>query len=419
MRIAAVVHNSVKHDARVLKGAGSLKAQGHDVRIFGLTSEASEEFVLPNGVPVHLQYRDLSGVKNRAIAEGLKAGRESSIWTSFRTQGDQLFERVKKTFEPDTVHIHDHVALTAASRYHQELGSPIVWDAHEIYEDLASIEDVRAHVNARIIDQNSQFVSGFITLNKSIAQFYREKYPRLPEAVLIPNAASRVKQPEYDGRLHHAARLRPEQKILLFQGGYSLHRGIHALLESSSHLNDDWSLVFMGWGKLEQDIRSYADLESDRPPGRARVAMVKGAPHDELLAWTAGASLGTIPYENTGLNHLYCSPNKLWEYPAAGVPILASDMPEMKSKIDDCGIGLTVNRALNAKEIADSVNSLKAQELQDMRANCANFANKENWTTYAARLTELHMHIAGEHEIAGRSQIQRFTRWARRVVKGD
>ena len=114
--------------------------------------------------------------------------------------------------------------------------------------------------------------------------------------------------------------------------------------------------MFMGWGKLENDIREYVDAQSDRPEGRKRVAMVPSAPHDELLTWTAGATLGTIPYENTGLNHLYCSPNKLWEYPAAGVPILASDMPEMKKKIETYGIGLTVDRALDPAEIATAVN---------------------------------------------------------------
>src|SRR5699024_2971916 len=91
MRIAVVVHNEVKRDARVLKGVASLKAHGHEVRLFGLTAEESEDFVLPNGVPVHLQHRDLTGVRARVVAEGLERGRESSIWTSFRTQGDLVF----------------------------------------------------------------------------------------------------------------------------------------------------------------------------------------------------------------------------------------------------------------------------------------------------------------------------------------
>ncbi|MGP9539350.1 glycosyltransferase family 4 protein [Brachybacterium sp. AOP43-C2-M15] len=393
MRIAVVVHNEVKRDARVLKGAASLKTSGHDVRLFGLTAEESEDFVLPNGVPVHLQHRDLTGVRARVEEEGLERGRESSIWTSFRTQGDLVFESLRDTFVPDIVHIHDHLALTAAKRYKEAFGCPLVWDAHEIYEDLASIEDVRAAVNARIIRENVEYVDGFITLNQSIGGFYRENYPQLPPPVLLPNAVERVAQSSYDGRLHEAAGLVADQRVLLFQGGYSPHRGIPALLEASGQLDERWTLVFMGWGKLEDEIRSHAEDLADRPPGRPRVAMVPSAPHDELLSWTAGAALGTIPYENTGLNHLYCSPNKLWEYPAAGVPILASDMPEMKRKIDEYDIGVTVDRRLDPQDIADAVNGLSDADLARMKQNCGAYAAAENWQNYEPHLLDLYREL--------------------------
>lgn len=399
IRIAAVVHNDVRHDARVLKGSASLMAQGHDVRVFGLTADESESFVLPNGIPVHLEHRDLSGIRTRVEHEGLTPGKESSIWTSFRIQGETVFRAVQENFAPEIVHIHDHLALTAAEKYKEAFGIPIVWDAHEIYEDLASIQPERAAVNSRIIRENVRFVDGFITLNQSIANFYREAYPELPEAVLVPNAVERVARADYDGRLHREAGLHPKQKIMLFQGGYSLHRGIHALLEASRHLDESWSLVFMGWGSLEGEIRRYTEDQPQRPEGQASVAMVPGAPHDELLSWTAGASLGTIPYENTGLNHLYCSPNKLWEYPAAGVPILATDMPEMKRKIDQYGIGLTVDRALDAEKIAQAVNALTDDELEAMRTRCAAYSVAENWQTYEKSLVALHRRLALENGI--------------------
>lgn len=399
MRIAAVVHNAVKHDARVLKGAASLKAQGHDVRLFGLTGGESEDFTLPNGIPVHLQNRDLTDARARIEREELPKGRESSIWTSFRIQGETVFKSVQATFEPEIVHMHDHLTLAAAAMYKDAFDCPIVWDAHEIYEDLASIEQERAAVNSRIIRENVRYVDGFITLNQSIADFYREKYPALPEAVLVPNAVERVAQTRYDGRLHEAAGLQSDQKILLFQGGYSPHRGIPALLDASQYLREDWSLVFMGWGKLEEDIREYAEATSGRAEGRSRVAMVPSAPHDELLSWTAGASLGAIPYENTGLNHLYCSPNKLWEYPAAGVPILATDMPEMEKQIVKYDIGLTVSRELDPQMIASAVNALTDDDLERLKDNCGDYAAAENWQNYEPRLRDLHMALARKYGI--------------------
>nr|WP_299521033.1 glycosyltransferase [uncultured Serinicoccus sp.] len=391
-----------------------MKARGHDVRLFGLTGDETEDFVLPNGIPVHLEHRDLSDIRGRVEREGLPEGKESSVWTSFRIQGETIFNSVAREFAPEIVHVHDHLALTAASRYKETFKCGIIWDAHEIYEALASIEAHRGAVNARIIAENAEHVDGFITLNESIADFYRDKYPALPPATLIPNAVERVTLTSYDGRLHQTAGLRSEQKILLFQGGFSPHRGISALLECSLHLREDWSLVFMGWGKLEQEIRKYADADSNRPPGRAAVAMVPSAQHDELLLWTAGASLGTIPYENTGLNHLYCSPNKLWEYPAAGVPILATDMPEMQRKIVKNDIGIIVSRELSPVVIAQAVNQLSDARMRELRSNCSKYAIQESWQTYESRLINLHLKTFQDAHMH-RSQFVRA--WAR-VMSG-
>lgn len=399
MRIAAVVHNGVKHDARVLKGAASLKSVGHDVRIFGLTPGETEDFLLENGIPVHLEHRDLSGLRERMATEGLDRNKENSIWTSFRTQGDLVFDSVRASFKPDTVHIHDHLALTAASKYKEEFSCPIVWDAHEIYEDLASIAPERAAVNTKILRENAKYVDGFITLNRSIANYYRDKYPELPQAVLVPNAADRTTRPKYDGRMHEKAGLDSDQQILLFQGGLAANRGISALLESSANLNHNWTLLFMGWGALEGEIQAVIDRNADHATGRPRVAMIPGAPHSELLQWTSGATLGTIPYENTGLNHLYCSPNKLWEYPAAGVPILATDLPEMKGQIEKYQIGVTVPRNLEPAAISDLVNSLTRDQLQDLVENCHRYTEIENWTTFESRIQKLHEELGGSPEV--------------------
>src|SRR5690554_4079682 len=56
----------------------------------------------------------------------------------FRLISETLFESLKDRPAPDVVHIHDHIALLAADRVKRRYACPIVWDAHEIYEDLAS-----------------------------------------------------------------------------------------------------------------------------------------------------------------------------------------------------------------------------------------------------------------------------------------
>ncbi|GGC89887.1 hypothetical protein GCM10011512_16040 [Tersicoccus solisilvae] len=345
---------------------------------------------------MHLAHRDTSIIRARMREDGLEPTRENSVLTSFGVQGEQVFAKVRDTFEPEAVHVHDHVVLTAAGRFKETFGCPIVWDAHEIYEDLAGLEDVRRVVNPRIIRENVPNIDAFITLNRSIADFYAEKYPGLPTATLVPNAVERVSMSEYDGRLHDAAGLARDQRVLLFQGGFAPHRGIPSLLEAATLLDERWSLVFMGWGKLDGQIDEAAARADDRPEGRSRIAKIPGAPHDELLSWTAGASLGAIPYEDTGLNHRFCSPNKLWEYPAAGVPMLATDMPEMALRINEWGIGITVGRELDPHDIAARVNAVTAADLDRMRESCAQFTANDNWQAYEPRIADIYAGLMHE-----------------------
>ena len=117
-------------------------------------------------------------------------------------------------------------------------------------------------------------------------------------------------------------------------------------------------------------------------------------PQNELASWSAGASLGAIPYENTGLNHLYCTPNKLWEYPNAGVPILCTALEEMQSLVEENGIGYLLPRDFLDQDIVDVVNGIDPSDLAEKRRNCLSFIEKNNWDSYAPRLIQLYHNLA-------------------------
>ncbi len=130
----------------------------------------------------------------------------------------------------------------------------------------------------------------FITINRCAAAFYRDAYPFLPLAVILRNAALREEPFDYDGRLHEAASLPRTEKILLYQGSYTEDRGLQTLVRAGDLLPDGWTLVMMGWGPIEHELRAIAGTSP-------KVRFVPAAPRLELAHWTAGASAGIIPYE--------------------------------------------------------------------------------------------------------------------------
>ena len=326
--------------------------------------------------------------------------------------------------EPDIVHCHDVGALPVGLRVKARRRCKLVFDAHEICDQLAQAPGSQNALNRYVVASHADRIDAFVTINESIAAYYRENFPALPRSVVVRNAALRCEPFRYDGRLHEAARLEPSDKILLYQGGFAQRRGLMALVEAAPLLPEGWAIVMMGWGRLEEELRRTARANMSKLHNaklsrerrikllRNRIRIIPPAPQAELPLWTAGATIGIIPYENAGLNHWFSTPNKLWEYPNAGVPILASPFPEMRKVIEGFGIGWLLPVTITGKNIADAVSEISDEEIAEAKANCARFLAEDNWTNYAARLVDLYRGLQRSPEAAPR-------RWADRPGVGD
>ena len=94
-------------------------------------------------------------------------------------------------------------------------------------------------------------------------------------------------------------------------------------------------LVLLGDGQYGETLKRR--VLSRRLEGHVRFH--PAVPQADLLRYSACADAGIIPYQAICLNNYYCTPNKLFEFIAAGVPILASDLPEIRNLINTHQIG--------------------------------------------------------------------------------
>ena len=105
-----------------------------------------------------------------------------------------------------------------------------------------------------------------------------------------------------------------DQSIVLFQGGYTKGRGIESLIEVMKGV-DKVRLVLLGWGPLEAELKVLCQglgLEE-------KIHFLPPVEQSQLIAVSAQADIGVIPYQALGLNNYYTSPNKLFEYIHAGL----------------------------------------------------------------------------------------------------
>ncbi len=452
-KVCSIVFNSVSRDARVLKEAQSLAQVGYEVTILGIIDEkfSVADETLGNSVRVRRvcfrTYRTfifsmlklislisliilISLFKDKYATELLiffqllvfsgliyflreswkrlsaKRNNDSEVlgkkkapswfakfWMYLRVVP---FLRMLWVERPAIVHCHDIQTLPLGVIAKLLLRCKLVYDAHEIYEEVPQVlleNGARLRSFRRIHKFSQAFVDEFITINESIAAWYAEKYPKLPKAIVIMNATPLSPEVQYDGRLHKAAGVEIETNILLYQGGFAEHRGLGFLVKSAEHLPGNWVLVMMGWGAHEGPLKRLADAVNKTAHDSGRGDVVKfipPAPQSELVMWTAGGAIGVIPYENTGLNHWFCTPNKIWELPNAGLPVLVSPFPELRKSVDIYKNGWLLPESEDLKFIGSLISSLTQKQLKEASENSRKFIEANHWSLYERRLIDLY-----------------------------
>ena len=129
-------------------------------------------------------------------------------------------------------------------------------------------------------------------------------------------------------------------------------RGLEALLQAVAQVPEA-ILVMLGEGPLGPCLKDLGrELKIEE-----RLHLPGKVPWRDLLRYTRDASIGVVLTQRTCLNHYYSLPNKLFEYLMAGVPVIASDFPDIRGIIQEAQAGLVVGPD-NPQEIADALRLL-------------------------------------------------------------
>lgn len=223
-------------------------------------------------------------------------------------------------------------ALAAAARRH---GGRLVYDSRELYTALDSAHG-RPHVSAVWGAVERRFVGradAVLTVGDAIADRLRDRYG-IDRPTVLYNApeADPAAAPDRAALRRELALPDDGRMVVLYQGLFREGRGLGALVEAARAV-EGARLVLIGEGALADEIRAAGGGLGDRlvvhpfvPPGR-------------LAALTPGADLGACLIEPLTESLRLSLPNKLFEYLAAGVPVLASPLPEIRAVVDR-GVGV-------------------------------------------------------------------------------
>lgn len=369
--MASVAHLTSVHrasDVRIFhKECRTLAADGHDVVLVGQ----------------HPRDENIDGVRIRRVPTP-----------------DGRYDRLRKVVpavrraaleaRADLYHIHDPELIPLAWELRCR-GGVVVYDAHEDFSSQVHTKSwlprpIRPLVawSARPLESIvSSTFQGVVAATPAIARRFGSaasvvvrNYPLKDEFTVSPSD-----------------RYKDGEDIIVYIGGISRARGIVHLLKALELLPGDSTVQLQLAGRF--DSRHLRD-ELRGLPGWDRVRFLGWLSRREIGELLGEAKAGLVTLLPTP-NHVESLPVKLFEYMAAGVPVVASDFPLWREIVQDASCGLLVDPA-SPNEIADAIQQIIANSERAQKWGMngrRSFEKVYNWHREGRRLLDYYSRILG------------------------
>lgn len=340
-KVLHVAHVSIPTDARILR---ELNALGESTN---LSLYAYGVLEVQSSRPLHLcgltQFR-LRSARATWLPRPLRYALVSLEINS------RFTARLMK-LRPDIVHCHDTMVLPSGALAKALLGAAVVYDAHELESDKAGQSRALSMATLLIERASWPYIDRLITVSPSITAWYNENLgPKnttcilnSPEVKQRPLGTQAVAAPRPGVR----ARLGIGTHVPLFVyvGALETGRGIELLLETFAGSSAGAHIAFIGWGALREQIEQTSQQH-------ANIHYCPRVPHDELVPFIREATGGFCLIEDVSLSDHFCLPNKLFEYAFAGLPVIASRLPDIERVVNEFQLGVCADLSVGSIEKA-------------------------------------------------------------------
>lgn len=245
-------------------------------------------------------------------------------------------------------------------------GKAIIFDSHEIFSEVPELTD------RPIIKRIWQILENILipgidygfTVSESIIKYYKKRFNK--EFFLLRNLPLKHSENKKIDIIKYGI---PEDKIIiLYQGALNKGRGIELMIESMQFFDENYMLLLIGRGDLDQKLRDkVAELNLTK-----KVSFLGQILPDELKQLTPHAQIGLSLEEDLGLNYRYALPNKIFDYMNAGIPILVSNLPEMAriaQKYEKGYILFKRNPSSLVTKIITALNENKKIQFEEKKSN--------------------------------------------------
>jgi glycosyltransferase involved in cell wall biosynthesis len=341
-RIAILLNGTIQNDYRVVKIIQTLSLN-NNVHLYYIDGDASKDTELFN------TNVSLYSTKHK-VSFLTKLLRHS--WFCFEFSFFQ--KKVVRTGEKyDIIWANDLPTLIPAYKISKKLKCKLIYDSHEIYTETlnqffprnsSGIKKYMYHIliffmrvhGVSVEKKYFPHIDVFITVNQSLLSYFSERYRIINGEVImnLPKLNQQNTQAAIDFRKLYMWEI--NSFIVLYQGQLNEGRGLKLILEAFKFLDYSFKLILIGNGPIQQVLNKWVNENSFSD----RIKFINTVSLDKLPAYTKGADVGMNILENFNLSKELASPNKLFEYIHAGIPVIASFSQENTRVFEKYNIGL-------------------------------------------------------------------------------
>ncbi len=355
MKICMTVMSEPQSDPRVWKEVISLSKEGYEISIIGMSPK------------LKTQNSKLKNIKILIVPE-----KKNVIGYFFFALPRAI------SLKADIYHSHDLNTLLVgfiASKFNK---STLIYDSHELCVEMSSgFKKIIWRLMESFLIRGVNYT---ITVNESIASELSHRY-KIKKPLVIMNCAPHLNSP--------TPKLSNSQPIILYEGAYMKDRNLTNIIKSAMYIKKG-VIIFIGSGEIEQELKSL----TKKLGVEKKIRFVEKVSYKDIMKFIYKCDIGLSIYPKTSLNNYYATPNKLFEYISAGIPVIGSNFPEMKRIIEGNNIGIVVNPD-SSEEIGEAINRITSDKklYEDMKKNIEKVKKIYNWENEVKKLIGLYKNI--------------------------
>lgn len=379
--------NPFRPDARVLKEAESLASSGYQITILCWDRQAaypSQETISHN--------IQILRVQNAPSAYGIGLRQVRPLLGFWRAAWNLL-----NILRPKLVHAHDFDTLPVGFWWSKRHHASVIYDAHEHYAEL-----IRPRLKGFIGRSVYQFVryaelfhakysDAIITVDHHLAQGYQTIMRSRKQAFQVLVIGH---YPRRDHFRTSAPVFTSSELNLLYMGRLSQDRGLFVYLEILRRLSAAGIPARLHLAGTFTPLEEQDRFLSAAQELMDRITLHGWAPYQSMPGLLKSADVGLALLQPIP-RYLSAMPVKIFEYMAAGLPVLASDFPFVRQVLEhaDCGALIDPADSIAAAEILQTwyKHPDKPRKLGFNGRQAV--INEYNWETIADGLGQLYAHF--------------------------